>query len=234
MACAPAAKVLALWEAGSTPLALLEAGAVGERSALAQLPIGERDSALIALGRELFGTAIEATILCPHCGETAELTLDSDDLLAIRSVPGPVQVVVDEWQVAARAVDSNDLSAIAGLDDPEVAARQLVIQAVTACSRAGIACDPRTLPDPVIAAIDQALAAIDPLSSIEFTLDCPQCALTFPALFDPACHLAESIAVAARRLLSEVATLVRAFGWHEHDILAMSSKRRAVYFELAT
>ena len=36
----------------------------------------------------------------------------------------------------------------------------------------------------------------------------------------------------ARRLLGEVHRLARAYGWREHDVLALGAARRAAYLEL--
>jgi hypothetical protein len=40
--------------------------------------------------------------------------------------------------------------------------------------------------------------------------------------------------VRARRLLADVATLARTYGWTEPEVLALSEARRAAYLRLAT
>jgi hypothetical protein len=53
-------------------------------------------------------------------------------------------------------------------------------------------------------------------------------------MFDIGAFLWEEIAAQARRLLREVHTLARAYGWREADILVMSAARRQAYLEMVS
>jgi len=50
--------------------------------------------------------------------------------------------------------------------------------------------------------------------------------------FDIASFFWAEICVQAKRLLREVHTLARAYGWREMDILSMSPARRQFYLEM--
>jgi len=251
--------LLALWEAGEDPLAMLAAAEPADIGTLAALPVGQRDGALIALHRQLFGPAIAATVTCPTCATTAEVTLDAAVLLAHAGDAGTliaeagdaalVRVRHGPWHLVARPADSRDLAAVAALPDlagaampdlagaamPDLAGaeRALALALVIECRRDGRAVDPAEAPDDVFAALAEALEAADPLAAIALDLACPECGAAIDALHDPALHLAQSVAAHARRLLAEVAVLARAYGWREADILAMSPLRRAAYLDLA-
>lgn len=233
MADNPEPQVLALWEAGSEPLAMLAASGAGDPIALAEWPVGVRDAALIGLSRSLYGDALTGTIDCPACAEKAEVELDASAFLSDQTEPHPISIIDGQWSVTARAVNSIDLVALAGVADADAGARILALQVISGCARDGTACAPDDLPDSTMTAIGDALAVMDPLASIELMLDCPHCGHSFPTLFDPADHLADSVAADAQRLLGQVAALARAYGWAERDILAMSAARRAAYLELA-
>ncbi|WP_285021673.1 hypothetical protein [Novosphingobium sp. fls2-241-R2A-195] len=235
MSTNPAKGLLALWEAGTSPLALLRAAEPSgvQDDALARLPVGARDGKLIAHQRRLFGPAIEATVPCAECGETAEVTLDADSLLAMAPEEvAPIAITSGAWRIEARPADSRDMAALA-MEVPEAAERALLARVVTLCTRDGAPADPANLPPEAVAAIEDALEAADPLAAITLLVACPHCGASIPALHDPAHHLARSVAAEARRLLAEVAALARAYGWREADILAMTPQRRAAYLELA-
>ena len=66
----------------------------------------------------------------------------------------------------------------------------------------------------------------DPLAEIRIDLDCPACGYHWQILFDIASYFWTEISAQAKRLLRDVHTLARAYGWREADILAMSGVRR--------
>ncbi len=53
-------------------------------------------------------------------------------------------------------------------------------------------------------------------------------------MFDVVSFFWSEICVQAKRLLREVHTLARAYGWREADILNMSTARRQFYLEMVT
>jgi hypothetical protein len=65
-------------------------------------------------------------------------------------------------------------------------------------------------------------------------LRCPTCGHSWHALFDIVAFFWAELASQAKRLLREVHTLARAYGWREADIVSMSARRRQLYLEMAT
>lgn len=236
----PASALLTLWEVGADPLALLAASTGDTPEAIALMPVGRRDAALIDLHTAMFGTAIAATINCPTCDAVAEVALDAAEILAEPAGQADVEVSLADWTVKARAANSRDMASLGELspDDDAAAignrARRLALALVTDCRRAGQLQSPETLPDAVIDALGEALAAADPLATIDLAINCPACGAAIVAIHDPATHLARAVDSGARRVISDVALLARSFGWSEADILAMGPQRRAAYLELAT
>ena len=79
--------------------------------------------------------------------------------------------------------------------------------------------------------IGEAMAEADPLAEIAFDFECPACGAAFREGLDPAEFFWSEIEVEAKRLLIEVHTLAAAYGWREHEVLALSPARRAFYLE---
>ena len=78
------------------------------------------------------------------------------------------------------------------------------------------------------------MAECDPQAEVLIDMECPDCGHRWQMLFDIAAFLWTEIAVAAKRLLREVHTLARAYGWREADILSLSAARRQFYIEMVT
>ena len=80
-----AAAMLDLWEAAGRlgpverALALAAAAEPAAADELARLPLGRRDARILEL---VAGRALEATALCPACGEQAEFAVDAAALVS--------------------------------------------------------------------------------------------------------------------------------------------------------
>ena len=105
-----------------------------------------------------------------------------------------------------------------------------------ASSRSNSGQEPTALEDLPESVLDQAASLIaerDPQADLAIELRCPSCAEVWRMPFDIASFFLEEIGSEAQRLLLEVATLARAYGWREADILAMSPARRQLYLHMA-
>jgi len=237
-----AAELLWIWEAGSAQhpldrtLTILAAAEPGQsRQVLARLPIGRRDARLLAVHERAFGRRLAARAACPACAEGVEMALDARDLLASwpeDDLSEPLLVARDGYEVRCRPPDSYDLAAIVEERDVLKARRRLLARCVVAATRAGEATPPEELPEAIVAAVAERIAAHDPLAVIELTLACPACGHEWQMLFDIGAFLWSKIEAAARRLLHQVHTLARAYGWSEAEILALGPVRRQAYLEL--
>jgi hypothetical protein len=92
--------------------------------------------------------------------------------------------------------------------------------------------DARLWPDSFIAKIEQRMAEADSGATIELAISCDRCGHGWSVLFDIAHYVWEEIEAHAKRLLREVHALARAYAWSEHEILAMTDSRRALYLEM--
>jgi hypothetical protein len=89
-----------------------------------------------------------------------------------------------------------------------------------------------SLPDEVSEAVVAEIARHDPQGDIRFDLVCPDCSHRWEAIFDIVTFAWNEIGAWAGRLLRQVHTLARAYGWREAEILALSPFRRRLYLEM--
>jgi hypothetical protein len=227
--------VLALWEQGRArhPIdraLLLFAAACPELPAdrLADLPLGQRNAALLRLRHCTFGPEVRAYIDCPGCCERMELALQVDMFLPPERDAHTGELETDGFRF--RLPTSRDLSALLGHADAESAAAHLVERCCVA--------RPDGAPPPplhgLLEKIEAGLEALDPGADIELSLVCESCAHAWAAPFDIAAVLWDEVDARARALLAAVHTLARAYGWSERDVLALGEQRRAAYLDMVT
>jgi len=242
--------LLLAWERGldqsPTRRALALLGACLPEAApdrLADLPVGARDKHLLRLRESLFGDAVAAISQCPNCREGLDVAFSVGDISEpdggktgreiMESPTQTHQLQAEGYTIAYRVPTSADLLAIT--DTPNRVEPQLALlqRCVTGLEQDGIQARVDALPSSVIAAISSEMADADPQAQIELALVCPECSHAWSALFDIAAFLWSEIHAWAHRILQQVHTLARVYGWREADILAMSVQRRQIYLELA-
>src|SRR5262249_58311058 len=89
------------------------------------------------------------------------------------------------------------------------------------------------LPEDVVREVVERMAALDPQADTRINLSCPDCQYRWSEVFDVVSFFWTEIDAWARRLLRDVNILARAYGWREHDILALSPMRRQLYLAMA-
>ena len=201
---------------------------------LARLPLGRRDGRLLSLHGALGGRTLEATAICPACGEQAEFAVAADALVERAGgavPPGPVEA--EGFSVAWRPPDSADLAAAGEAGDAAAAERVLLSRCVLAATGPDGEVDGAEMPLGVRAAVAEAMAAADPLAEVLVDVSCPACATAFVADLDLGGFVWAELRAHAQRLLRDVAVLAHAYGWTEPDVLALDESRRAAYLELA-
>jgi hypothetical protein len=239
MAAINAAALLAAWEqaAPQTPVQrglTLLAAACPEKNPdqWAAVPVGQRDRQLLALRERLFGTRLEAVATCPACGERLELSFRTGE---IATPPGQaceeITVRVDDYEVCCRLPSSADL--LEAADSGVADAWTVLLQCcVTLARRDSAAIEPALLPAGVLDAVMDAVANADPQAEVRIALDCPACGHQWAMVFDVLSYLWSEIDDWAPRILCEVHDLASAYGWSEHNILAMSPARRRWYLDI--
>jgi hypothetical protein len=238
-----AAGILQAWERGQgrrpfeRALALLAVGEPGEDwERLAQLPIGQRDTRLVALREQSLGSALRAFSRCPVCDAELTFTLQTGDLRTdtpAAEAAEPIELTGDGISVRFRLPATTDFAELPLSADVLTVRRLLAQRCVLEAERDGIALDFEALPEVLIEAISAEMSHRDPQAETTISLSCPTCEHRWSALFDIATFFWAEIAALAKRLLSEVDVLARHYGWREGDILALTAWRRDAYLQLA-
>jgi hypothetical protein len=228
--------LLELWERGRTRHAidqalLLFAAARPDLPAgrLADLPLGQRNAALLRLRHATFGPEARVYLDCPGCRERMELALRVEMFLPTESDAfADGELECDGFRF--RVPTSRDLAALLGHTDVSSAAEDLLERCCIARPAGARASSLHGL----LETIEKGLEARDPCANIELSLVCGNCAHAWAVPFDIAAVLWDEVEAGARALLASVHTLARAYGWKERDVLALSAQRRAAYLDMVT
>jgi hypothetical protein len=221
------ATLLALWERGAAlhPLdrTLVLCGAAREDvppARVADLPLGEANVALLRMRRASFGPRLAGLVDCERCGGRLELGLDADAVLAAldtRGMAAAPGAIATGW----RALSLRDLAAVAGESDADTAARALAAR-----------CMPAGAEPPDVEEVERRLDGLDPAADIALEVTCDACGHAWHASLDIGAFLWTEVAARAATVLADVHRLASAYGWSEHEILALGPQRRAAYVEL--
>jgi hypothetical protein len=191
--------------------------------------IGERDSRLLRLREELFGSRLDATAQCPRCSERVELCFTANDIRIPTHAGADLTVRVAGYEIRFRLPNTSDLLDVARAEDQETA---LMARCVREVTRDGVETGRTSLPREAQRAVADRMAEADPAADIQIALTCPNCAHSWPMPFEIVSYLWTEIGDWARRLLVEVHSLAAVYHWSEADILAMSSRRRRMYLDM--
>ena len=239
MSTLSADSLLSLWETGAnlTPLRrclLLLGSAWPEKSyeEWAQTGIGQRDEALLMLRESLFGVHLEANAQCPVCHESLELAFETAQIrVKSETASQEGRVEADGYVVIFRPPTSADLI-VATESETSLPEALLLQRCILSAQHSDQAIDAQQLPPELIERIQNDMARLDPQAETLIALSCPQCQHDWQLNFDIAAYLWDEIGDWAQRILREVHTLARAYGWSERDILGMNAQRRRSYLEL--
>lgn len=237
-----ATDLLRIWELGETQgdldqaltmLAMAYPELTTEQ--LASLNLGERDRRLFGLRQQLFGSELRGFAECPQCRERLEFTLAIPVMVGAEPAEGVSEVQAFSaagFDLQFRLPNSKDLIAASECTDSRQARRLLVQRCLREARREGTAVRVEELPEAVEAHLANRLAECDPWQEVLLDMMCPGCGHRWQPLLDIVTFLWTELAAQAKRLLREVHTLARAYGWRETDILALSARRRQTYLEM--
>jgi uncharacterized protein (UPF0212 family) len=236
-----ASELLGVWERGrglpSVQQAMvLLACACPEISpdSLAKLSIGQRDGFLLTLREWAFGPHLVGMATCPECGDRLELNFDMADVRATTENE-PIEefsIAVSDYDVRLRLTNTQDLVAILDGRDVAFARHMLLNRCILAVHYRGEESSIDQLPVDVVNEVVEQMELLDPQADVQLALTCPSCGHQWEAAFDIVSFFWTEIESWVRRILREVHTLARAYGWRESEILAMSPQRRQLYLEL--
>jgi base plate protein len=234
-------EMIGVWEQGELhspldqALLLLHAGEPDDSlQSLAKLNVGERDRRLLELRKKTIGSRFSCSVECPWCGEDLQFEFDISQILqtppAARSET--LTAATDEFAVTFRLPNSEDLIEALSVSSIEDSRRRVLERCVVAIEKDGHTVAVGDVPEPAIAKICELMGNSDPLADLQLTVQCQSCGKSWQVPFDVTSFFWKEIAVRARRALSEVHVLATAYGWHESDILNMSSARREFYLQM--
>jgi hypothetical protein len=204
---------------------------------LQTLSIGQRDGRLLEVWEHTFGPTLEGYAECPQCGERLEFQIEAAQVHAVGSrgiAASTYDWVNDQFAIEFRLPNSRDLAVAATAGQLETAYWLLVNRCIIGAFQSGEQIMPSDLPVEIVQQIAEGMTRHDPLAEVLLNLTCPACQKQWQAHFDITTFLWSELAVTAKRLLREVHTLARAYGWREADILALSAVRRQYYLEMVS
>ncbi len=202
---------------------------------LATLTIGQRDACLLSARKLVFGGGLNIFARCPQCQERLEFSMSTKDICAVQEPYEPrsiFELAADDFVLRFRLPNSIDLAEAAGCRDVAAARMMLVERCVQQAFHNGTEIPGRELPEEIIGRLSMRMAECDTHAEVLLDLHCPACDHTWQMFFDVVSFFWTEISSHARRLLEEVNTLARAYGWNESDILLMSQRRRQFYLDM--
>lgn len=230
--------LLTIWEGGQRQHAVdraltILAHAYPEESHdyLAKLPLGTRDSRLMRIREQLFGSVAPCLHNCPTCRQPVEFEVHAGNLEARETSQNGQQLTCDEYCVTFRFFNSWDLAALANKPETTTAKSLLIERCIVEATRNDQHVDPQELPTHVLDQVQQSMVTSDPQAEVLIDLLCPDCRTSWQAVFDIATYLWTEIEDKAYRLLEDVHVLARAYGWKEAEVLALSDGRRQWYLK---
>jgi hypothetical protein len=234
--------LLAAWEAAAARPevargAVLVAFDTGTTLAvILDLPVSACAAMAVSAFRETFGPRPDCRFACPSCRTPIHVPLDLDHLeaaVAADQEVGGLAVVVSggRRELAVHCFSTQDLLDAAATADPAAELRGRIVR--TADGKALPQGEIDGLTGAELAAVDTAADGLAGAAATVLRMDCPACGEQQRAAVDPGDLLWERVAITALRLMNQVATLARAFGWSEDETLALSAIRRGAYLELA-
>jgi hypothetical protein len=237
-----ASELVEVWESGldqspvSRALTLLASCSDDSRDTLAALPVGRRDARLLEVYERLFGPMMDAFAECPGCSEPLEYSLVATELRETRNAALSDELMLDTngFRLRLRLPNSDDLESAARLNDLSAARRFLLESCIAEAMHAGSPLLASAVPESLSEEIEDRIAQADPQTEILIRLCCTACQHSWQILFDIERFLWVKFSSLAKRLLREVHTLARAYGWSETEILSLSASRRQAYLELVS
>jgi hypothetical protein len=172
-------------------------------------PVGDRDRAIWETWRQHHRGALEAVSACPDCGDQLEYVLP-EDFAPPPAVIDQASIRFEGREYIVRLPTSRDL----------LAAQRGELNLLLGGESMNII--PQHL-------FEEALEAADPGLDVAFAHTCPSCAAQWKQSFDVSRFVWQDCVQRAERLLLDVDTIARTYGWSEHEILDLSEQRRLRY-----
>lgn len=234
--------IINIWERGQNQHPLAKALTLlspsfpdSTKDELARLTIGQRDACLLSARELVFGGRLDLFARCPQCQEHLEFSMSTKDICAVQEPYEPesiFELAEDGFVLRFRLPNSIDLAEAGGCRDVAAARMMLVERCVRQAFHNGKEISGKELTEEIIGHLSIRMAECDTHAEILLDMRCPACDHAWQMLFDIVSFFWTEISSHARRLLEEVHTLARAYGWSESEILSMSQRRRQFYIDM--
>ncbi|HET8758049.1 MAG TPA: hypothetical protein VFM58_18650 [Solirubrobacteraceae bacterium] len=200
--------------------------AIGHEGAWA-LPVGTRLALLVAVAQLCGRHALRWTLPCAadDCDEEIEVELPLATLAAAARAGEATEPATVGWgghRFRPRRPTGEDLRRWHAQPPSDAE----IVAAVGGPELAGDA------PPELVAAVEAALDAVDPLVDTSLRSTCPACGRPLALQLDIEAALLADARARQDRLLEDVAALAAAFHWSEPEILALPPRRRRRYLAL--
>jgi len=193
--------------------------------------VGERDTQLLLLRKQLFGSQLTGIASCPSCDEQLEFRLDCNKVQSSQkeSREGTSMMRLSGLDVEFKLPTVADIATL----DPQLSQRDntaiLLKRCIVAVKEDGVDLSVDAVPEEVLDRVTRRMGEIEPEADMRLGLSCPRCTHSWLVSIDIVSFLWQEIHAWASRILLEVHTIAAAYGWSESEILAMTTRRRDVY-----
>jgi hypothetical protein len=171
-----------------------------------------------------FGDALRGLLPCKACGTRMEFEVSIGAILGAMTQPCDAEWSAGGWSFRMRPVTTLDLAGVATAPDPRHRLLELCTTVYAEDAAATLAaCEAEAV---------QHFNRLNRDAETRFSLSCPACGKSLDVELDIGRFLWTEVRHAALALLRDVHELASAYGWGEHEILAMNSVRRAMYLEM--
>jgi len=237
-----ASELLDVWERGQSQHPLdraitLLAASCPEKSSqeLVKLSLGQRDTLLFRLRQLIIGPHLETYSACPACGMELELVINIKDLLDNTVGPEKTEWVesLGEYSIDFRLPDSAFLADCLN-SGVSPGSEALLKRCVLRITRNGENIDFEEIKGKISDELIARMAQIDPLSEVQITSTCSSCSHHWTQTLDILSFFWTELGIQVNRLMDQVHTLARAYGWRESEILSLGQWRRQYYLDRVT
>jgi len=206
-----------------------------DRNLLWALTVGTRIEWLLRIiGMGAFNAALPMRCLNEQCGETVEVELTLDELLAIQSEPLDLITVDCGGQfLQLRKPSGLDQREWATQEFPnERAAVSAMVQALVVGEESRAESELPAIDDEWLLAIDRLMQDEDALVNFSLKVICPCCENTMNVEIDLQTLAIERLHQSQQRLLGTVHQLAKHYHWSEQEIFAVPAWRRLHYLKV--
>ncbi|MEZ5082213.1 MAG: hypothetical protein R2750_01980 [Bacteroidales bacterium] len=236
-------ELLTEWEQGlNQPLlhktfALLQTASPELNTAdIAKLSIGNRDARLFKLREWMFGSRFRNMAECPECSERVEWETRMTELNLLlkenSKTANEFNLEKDGYNIQFRLPNSDDIISVVSNNTKNQDPTRLLNLCVLKSKFKNRKVKFENLPENILQDLTSRIEELDPMADIRMKISCPNCSHEWESRFDIISYLWAEIDNWAKRMLQDIFSLARAFGWSEKEILEMNPMRRNIYVEM--